>query len=62
MNKLYYIIKENPKKTTQELIDMIGFDFRFTDLLYDLVISEKIEGAGIFVDNTGRKHLRWRVR
>ena len=60
MNKLYYIIKANPHKTTRELIDMLGFDFRYTSMLHDLVMSEKIQGSGIYIDTSGRKHVKWK--
>ena len=62
MNKLYYTIKANPNKTTQELIKMLGFDFRYTTMLHDLVMSEKIQGSGIYIDSRNNKHVKWKVR
>lgn len=62
MNKLYYTIKSHPNTTTQELIRMLGFDFRYTTMLYDLVISEKIKGSGIHIDNTGKTHVKWKIK
>lgn len=62
MNKLYYTIKANPDKTTHELIKMLGFDFRYTDMLYDLVMSEKIKGSGTFTDSRNNKHIKWKVK
>ncbi len=62
MNKLYYTIKANPNKTTQELIGMLGFDFRYTSMLHDLVMSEKIKGSGTHIDNAGHKHVKWKIR
>lgn len=62
MNKLFYTIKANPNKTTHELIDMLGFDFRYTPMLLDLVMSEKIQGSGLYIDKAGNKHVKWKVR